>query len=101
LESVKSNVVRLGLDNVVCFCFDSTKLCSRGSFPPVENQSELERERELQPPFPPSTFDIVLLDPPCSGLGQRPVFKIEVDEKAISAHVTLQKTLFHQASHTL
>ena len=43
------------------------------------------------------TFDIILLDPPCSGFGQRPVFKNECIEDQFESISTYQAKLFKTA----
>lgn len=47
------------------------------------------------PPFPPESFDRVLLDAPCSGLGQRPNMGSTWSLKEICSYQPLQRKLFH------
>lgn len=47
-----------------------------------------------EPPYPPETFDRVLLDAPCSGLGQRPNMGCTWSLKEISSYQPLQRKLF-------
>lgn len=48
------------------------------------------------PPFPINTFDRVLLDAPCSALGQRPKLE-QIDFKHVTSLPPLQKKLFETA----
>lgn len=50
------------------------------------------------PPFPPESFDRVLLDAPCSGLGQRPHMACTWSLKEICSYQPLQRKLFHAVS---
>ncbi|XP_060082504.1 tRNA (cytosine(72)-C(5))-methyltransferase NSUN6-like [Ylistrum balloti] len=49
------------------------------------------------PPYPPDMFDRVLLDGPCSALGQRPSSKNNMSLKSLKSYPILQRQLFHQA----
>jgi len=48
---------------------------------------------DSRPPFKNESFDRVLLDAPCSNLGQRPLLKIEVDKNALKRFPALQRKL--------
>jgi len=62
---IMRNAIALGLKSVeVHPIYDATRACK-------EDGSALRDA----PPFPPETFDRVILDPPCSSLGQRPLIK--------------------------
>lgn len=63
------------------------------------NLLQLDATREL--PFEPESFDLVLLDAPCSGLGtlqRHPEIKWRVTEAKIRELVELQKLLLRQAA---
>ena len=49
------------------------------------------------PPFPPESFDRILLNAPCSALGNRPVLSINLTAKILKSHPVLQKKLFTAA----
>ncbi|CAH1790954.1 unnamed protein product [Owenia fusiformis] len=49
------------------------------------------------PPYPEATFDKVLLDGPCSALGQRPLLKNKSSLKQIKSNPPLQKRIFDNA----
>lgn len=46
-----------------------------------------------RPPFKNESFDRVLLDAPCSNLGQRPLLNIQVDKNLIKSFPALQRKL--------
>jgi len=46
-----------------------------------------------RPPFKNESFDRVLLDAPCSNLGQRPLLNIEVDKNVLKNFPALQRKL--------
>lgn len=50
-------------------------------------------ESEIRPPFKVESFDRVLLDAPCSNLGQRPLLSIKANETLIKSFPVLQRKL--------
>lgn len=73
--------------SVNCFHADSTILYAEDSI----------RNPEDGPPYPGETFDRILLDAPCSGLGKRPQFRNDISENMLLSYVPLQKQLFAAA----
>jgi 16S rRNA (cytosine967-C5)-methyltransferase len=74
---IAENVTRIGLDNVATVVLDG-----------------------LRPPFPPSTFDRVLVDAPCSGLGvlrRRPDARWRIQPDDVARLAGLQRRLLDQA----
>ncbi len=74
---IADNVTRLKLDNVATVVFDGRR-----------------------PPFPPSTFDRVLVDAPCSGLGvlrRRPDARWRIRPDDVVRLAQLQRELLDQA----
>jgi 16S rRNA (cytosine967-C5)-methyltransferase len=74
---IAENVTRLKLDNVATVVFDARR-----------------------PPFPPSTFDRVLVDAPCSGLGvlrRRPDARWRIRAGDVARLAQLQRELLDQA----
>lgn len=76
----------MGAEVVRSFMFDATKAVSH------------EASDDWSPPFLPDTFDRVLLDAPCSALGQRPLFGNSITAKQLTSHPRLQKKLFDTVS---
>jgi len=50
------------------------------------------------PPYPCGTFDRILLDAPCSALGQRPQFVVRMNLKELQSYPRLQRKLFTTVS---
>lgn len=50
------------------------------------------------PPYPCGTFDRILLDAPCSALGQRPQFVVRMTLKELQSYPRLQRKLFTTVS---
>ncbi|KAH0627505.1 hypothetical protein JD844_003276 [Phrynosoma platyrhinos] len=53
------------------------------------------------PPFLPESFDRILLDPPCSGMGQRPNMAYSWSLKEVTSYQPLQRKLFTVAVQLL
>ena len=51
------------------------------------------------PPYPPEQFDCVMLDAPCSALGQRPAVYNGIGMNEVKAYPPLQKALFKQVKY--
>lgn len=50
------------------------------------------------PLFSEESFDKVLLDAPCSALGQRPQFSNNISVKSLRSYIPLQRKLFYNVS---
>ncbi|XP_020791395.1 tRNA (cytosine(72)-C(5))-methyltransferase NSUN6 isoform X2 [Boleophthalmus pectinirostris] len=88
IDRIRQNAQMLCLDSIKVFCCDSVKAVS----------TDLEKQRGIEgPPFPPESFDRVLLDAPCSGLGQRPSMASTWSLKEICSYQPLQRKLIHAA----
>ena len=78
IAAINRNCIQLGITNVTTFVMDGTKsvmeTLDTGS--PVSSQ--------MCPPYPEESFDRILLDAPCSGLGQRPQFYNKIKIKELS-----------------
>ncbi|XP_056649182.1 tRNA (cytosine(72)-C(5))-methyltransferase NSUN6 [Diorhabda sublineata] len=79
--------------NVKVYQADSTTII-------IESQTS-SRTIENGPPFLPESFDNVLLDAPCSGLGKRPQLANRMSENEIKSYVPLQRKLFETATKLL
>jgi len=88
VDCVKRNCQMLGADVVKAFVMDGTKACGEGG-------------DEESPPFPPEYFDRILVDAPCSGLGQRPQFYNKMTLKELNSFPKIQKKLFASAVELL
>lgn len=59
---------------------------------------ESGHELSMKPPFPSSSFDRILLDAPCSGLGNRPQLSCNIKQaKVLQSYPHIQRSLFSQA----
>ena len=83
INQIRDNCKRLGIKNVSCFVQDASKC--------FDVQA---RAGTLEPPFPAERFDKILLDAPCSGLGQRPQFVNHIGSKELASFPKLQKKIF-------
>ncbi|XP_070961460.1 tRNA (cytosine(72)-C(5))-methyltransferase NSUN6 isoform X1 [Oncorhynchus clarkii lewisi] len=90
VERIRQNAKALHLDCIKAHCFNSIKAVCTDQAQDTEG-----------PPFPPQSFDRVLLDAPCSGLGQRPSMVCTWNLKEICSYQPLQRKLFHTAVRLL
>jgi len=87
---IRENASLQALSNIHAFVYDSTKLCKEGEW------SEMKVEHR-QPPYPTCSFKYIILDPPCSGLGQRPTLRCTMRKKDLESYPIYQRKLFKQA----
>lgn len=88
LQGLKKHCANFNANNVDCFCFDSTMALINDN---------IERDLSLGPPFLKESFHRILLDGPCSALGQRPQLFNTITLAQLNSHVYLQKKLFFNA----
>lgn len=62
------------------------------------DSSNKNKDNEIRPPFKIESFDRVLLDAPCSNLGQRPLLKIEANKNVVESFPVLQRKLLKNVS---
>ena len=55
-------------------------------------------EPDGDPPYPADTFDRILLDAPCSALGQRPALRNNMTLAEVKSFPVLQRKLFETVS---
>lgn len=55
--------------------------------------------KPLGPPFAPFFFKKIILDPPCSGLGQRPQLRYIASDQEIQSYPRYQRKLIEQVSN--
>ncbi|XP_048856950.1 tRNA (cytosine(72)-C(5))-methyltransferase NSUN6 isoform X2 [Brienomyrus brachyistius] len=92
VERIRQNASTLELDCIAAYCFNSIRaVCADQAQVPGNGG----------PPFPPESFDRVLLDAPCSGLGQRPNMASSLSLREVTSYQPLQRKLFHAAVQLL
>ena len=90
IESINKNLKRFELENYAqAVVRDSTKLLISNSYVPNEKS------------FCPAMFDRILLDAPCSALGQRPQFNVSMKPKELKSFPKIQRKLFSVAYELL
>ncbi|KAM4705172.1 tRNA (cytosine(72)-C(5))-methyltransferase NSUN6 [Rhinophrynus dorsalis] len=92
VEKIKSNASVLMLKCIKAFCFNSTKAVA---------DKETANSQGDGPPFLPESFDRILLDAPCSGMGQRPNMVCPFSLKELTSYQPLQRKLFTAAVELL
>ncbi|XP_050351255.1 tRNA (cytosine(72)-C(5))-methyltransferase NSUN6 [Nymphalis io] len=75
-----------GVTCVKAYAYDSTKC-----------HSDDTENNIMKPPFCSNTFDKILLDAPCSGLGQRPQLNNNISLKMLHSYKFVQRKLFDVA----
>ncbi|XP_059748518.1 tRNA (cytosine(72)-C(5))-methyltransferase NSUN6 isoform X3 [Bos taurus] len=91
VEKIKQNALLLGLNSIRAFCFDGTKAL----------KLDMVKDTDGEPPFLPESFDRILLDAPCSGMGQRPNMACTWTLKEVMSYQPLQRKLFTVAVELL
>ena len=79
----------MGATNVSTFLWDSTK-CLDLELP--------NKGIYNSPPFPENYFDRILLDGPCSALGNRPHLRNNISLRQLKSYPPLQKKLLENVS---
>lgn len=87
VQQLQTQCELMGATCVKTFAFDSTKLLRDGS---IDSSTD-------SPPFAPCSFDFVLLDPPCSGIGLRPCLRESMSVSNLVGHCRYQRKLLHPA----
>lgn len=91
VNKLKQNASLLGVHSIRAFCFDATKAL----------KLDMTDGREGAPPFLPESFDRILLDAPCSGMGQRPNMACTWTLKEVTSYQPLQRKLLNVAVQLL
>lgn len=91
---LKENVKRFNLKSVQCYTFDATKAVDS------TKQHNVNDVRSC-PPYAEESFDKILLDAPCSGLGNRPVLCTKMNKHVVASFPKLQKKLLETALRLL
>ncbi|KAI5104101.1 putative methyltransferase NSUN6 isoform X1 [Silurus meridionalis] len=88
VEKIRENADALRLHCIKAHCYNSIQaIC-----PDLTHSCSADA-----PPFPEESFDRILLDAPCSGLGQRPNMAINYSLKEVCSYQPLQRKLFRTA----
>lgn len=92
VQKIKDNANRLGMsDSVFAYSADSRNILS-------EDAIKLSaRTIDFSPPYLPKSFKYILLDAPCSALGQRPKFPLVSVNTNVSSYPCLQWRLAQSA----
>lgn len=90
VKKIEYNTKRLNLSCIKAYAFDATKAVT-----------EIGKEENVYPPFKPETFDKVLLDAPCSALGQRPQLRNNMKLSELRSFPCLQRKLLWSAVRLL
>ncbi|XP_053118111.1 tRNA (cytosine(72)-C(5))-methyltransferase NSUN6 isoform X2 [Hemicordylus capensis] len=91
VKKIKQNATLLKLNSIKAFCYDGTKALAVGK----------KEDGQDEPPFLPESFDRILLDAPCSGMGQRPNMACSWSLKEVTSYQPLQRKLFRVAVQLL
>jgi len=96
VNNIVKRCQQFSLCSVHTFVYDSTKSVHIITGP----QDPQERHKlVLQgPPFRPESFDRILLDAPCSALGQRPQLANRITSNQLKSYPPLQRKLFQSVS---
>ncbi|XP_071545005.1 tRNA (cytosine(72)-C(5))-methyltransferase NSUN6 [Panulirus ornatus] len=102
VDQIISNAKKLDLSNIVAYKHDSTNLCVKADLS-CKNTCETHSDREDQgfisyaPPYKPCSFKWILLDAPCSALGQRPQIQTKMKQKELQSFPVVQRKLLQNA----
>ncbi|XP_055904166.1 tRNA (cytosine(72)-C(5))-methyltransferase NSUN6 [Eupeodes corollae] len=87
VDLIRQKIEINGIKSIKAFAFDSTKLLHESI-----NDSKLDN-----PPFGPCKFDRILLDAPCSAIGNRPLLSSNITPKMLKSYPNVQKKLLRNA----
>ncbi|KAK7483946.1 hypothetical protein BaRGS_00024830 [Batillaria attramentaria] len=85
VSRIQTSVDNFKLTCVETFAFDARKAAAQ------------DAEMSGGPPYPPAMFDCVLLDGPCSALGQRPSVRNKMNASTLASFPKLQRMLLTTA----
>ncbi|TFJ98555.1 tripartite motif-containing protein 72 [Platysternon megacephalum] len=101
VKKIQQNAALLQLNCIKAFCCDGTKALAIGKKEDGQGEeaAAVERARHSTegPPFSAESFDRILLDVPCSGMGQRPNMAYFWTLKEVTSYQPLQRKLFSMA----
>lgn len=97
IRMMKRKINNFHLKSVRCFAFDSTRALDSGH----RSNDGGDDANALRPPFGRGTFDRILLDAPCSGLGNRPQLEYNGSDEEFLSYPMMQRKLFRTAVELL
>ncbi|KAG8230308.1 hypothetical protein J437_LFUL008500, partial [Ladona fulva] len=92
ISLIEHNCSKMSATNVKVYAYDTTKAV----IDPKESANPTSPFKD-PPPYFPNTFDKVLLDVPCSALGQRPQLANKIKLSQLKSYPALQRRLFKSA----
>lgn len=92
---LRKNIREFDAHCVEVYAFDATKCLAKDAETPVDDANR------LRPPFNREIFDKILLDAPCSGLGNRPQLANSMTSKMQKSYPVIQKKLLEVAIQLL
>ncbi|XP_031637499.1 tRNA (cytosine(72)-C(5))-methyltransferase NSUN6 isoform X2 [Contarinia nasturtii] len=91
---LKENIKRFHLKSVHSYTFDATKAIDL-------TMKQHKNDFPSHPPYAEESFDKILLDAPCSGLGNRPILSTKLNRHIVASFPKLQKKLLDTALRLL
>ncbi|XP_061393551.1 tRNA (cytosine(72)-C(5))-methyltransferase NSUN6 [Musca vetustissima] len=88
IKLVQEKICKNGLSCIKAYAHDSTQ---------AHSETIQENDVDFKPPFKAKTFDRILLDAPCSALGNRPMLSSSISPKMLDSYPKVQKRLFTNA----
>ncbi|CAL4160001.1 unnamed protein product, partial [Meganyctiphanes norvegica] len=111
INQIETRARSLDLSNIKTFCYDSSKIILISRNQTIDSQLKTKKMsleectnknvHQISPPFLPLSFDYILLDAPCSGLGQRPQLATKMSLKCLKSFPVMQRKLFENAVQLL
>lgn len=101
INQITENADRLGLKNIIALKYDSTKILEEVELTGKSIMSDVRPDENclncLMPPYKSASFKWILLDAPCSALGQRPQLQTKANIKEIQSFPVIQRKLLSNA----
>lgn len=99
LAVLRERLRTFGLEQRVhSYAFDATRAVQEDA---ASTSGESSSSLPLQPPFAPHTFDRILLDGPCSALGNRPQLRNDMSPRMLASYPVVQRKLLRTAVELL
>jgi len=98
IDQIETRARLLNLNNIKTFCYDSSKIVLKSD---IQTEIADKNIHQISPPFPSLSFEYILLDAPCSALGQRPQLCNNLSVKCLKSFPIMQRKLFENAIELL